>query len=333
MTIELRKLSAEDGVDIYEMLQEIPADENGYVNGVHGMNCEEYREWLAREEENAKKTELEDGWKVPQTTYWLHADGRPVGQGKIRHFLTDALRQAGGNIGYTIRPSERGKGYGAELLRLLRREAAQMGMDRALVTVHNGNTASIRTALRNGGVIERIDEVRHFIWVPCGTVRCAVRPAAQSDVTAISCVYSAAWKAAYCGIVPDDFLDSLTMETCAPGTINPDDTMVCETEKGIIGVVSFGRRRDGGDDGCGEIYSLYVMPEHWRTGAGSALLRAAAAKMRVQGYTSVFLWTLTENLRAIAFYERTGMQKCAARMINIGGRELAETGFQAEINR
>ena len=165
--IELRPLSACDGEDVYEMLQEIPADENGYVNGVHGMSYEEFRAWLVREEANAKKTEIEDGWKVPQSTYWLYADGRPVGQGRIRHFLTAALREAGGNIGYAISPSERGKGYGTILLRKLMQEAAKMGIDRALITVHNGNDASIRVALKNGGELEKVNETRHYIWVKC----------------------------------------------------------------------------------------------------------------------------------------------------------------------
>ena len=166
-TIELRPLSSSDGRDIYDMLQEIPAEENGYVNGVHGMSYAKYRAWLVREEENAKKTEIEDGWKVPQSTFWLYVDGKPVGQGKIRHFLTDALREAGGNIGYVVRPTEQGKGYGTILLHKLREQAAQMGMERALVTVHNGNEPSIRVALKNGGEVERVTDTRHLIWVEC----------------------------------------------------------------------------------------------------------------------------------------------------------------------
>lgn len=165
--IELRPLSACDGEDVYNMLQEMPQDENGYVNGVHGMSYEEYKAWLCREEANAKKTDLEDGWKVPQSTYWLYADGKPVGQGRIRHFLTDALMEAGGNIGYAIRPSARGRGYGSILLQKLMKEAAGMGINRALVTVHNGNAASIRVALKNGGELEKVNETRHFIWVTC----------------------------------------------------------------------------------------------------------------------------------------------------------------------
>ena len=62
MELSLRPLSVHDGLDIYEMLQEIPAEENGYVNSQHGVSYEEYKAWLIRAEADARKTEIEDGW-------------------------------------------------------------------------------------------------------------------------------------------------------------------------------------------------------------------------------------------------------------------------------
>lgn len=163
----LKRLSINDGRDIYDMLQAIPRDENGFINGVNGMSFDEYKAWLVREDENSKKTEIEDGWKVPQTSFWLYAEGKPVGVGKIRHFLTDKLRQVGGHVGYAIVPDERGKGFGKLLLKELLVEAKKLGVDRALITVQNGNAASIKVALANGGVIEDVNDIRHFIWVNC----------------------------------------------------------------------------------------------------------------------------------------------------------------------
>lgn len=167
MNYQLKRLSVDDGHAIYDLLQAIPRDENGFVNGVNGMSFEEYLLWLAREDANSRKTEIEDGWKVPQTTFWLYVDDRPVGVGKIRHFLTDRLREEGGHIGYAIVPGERGKGYGRVLLRELLKEAKNRGIDRALITVQNNNIASVKVALANSGVIEKKNDVRHFIWVEC----------------------------------------------------------------------------------------------------------------------------------------------------------------------
>ena len=163
--IELRKLSADDGRDIYELLQEIPKEENGFGNNANGMTYEQFREWLVKKEEESRREGIADGWKVGTTTYWLYVDGTPVGFGKLRHELTDGLRKAGGHIGYGIAPQYRGKGYGKELLRLLMAEANIRGIDRVLITVHADNIASRKVALANGGVITEQTEERLWIWL------------------------------------------------------------------------------------------------------------------------------------------------------------------------
>ena len=163
--LEIRKLTIHDGRDIYEMLQEMPADENGFVNSVNGKTYEAYQEWLKGAAQNAEQTGIIDGWKVPGTTFWLLEDDRPVGFGKVRHFLTDALREHGGNVGYAIRPSARGRGLGTEFLALLAAESKKLGVDQLLLTIQNYNTASIRVALANGGRIEKVTEDRHYLWI------------------------------------------------------------------------------------------------------------------------------------------------------------------------
>lgn len=167
MSIELRKLTIHDGDDVYDFLQTLPADENGFMNPMAGRTREEFRAWLAKQAASAEKTEIEDGWRVPQTTYWLYVDEKPVATAKLRIFLTDALRESGGNIGYAVTPEARGRGYATELLRLVLREAANNGIDRALVTVNNNNPVSIRVAQKCGGVIERVSDSHHYIWLDC----------------------------------------------------------------------------------------------------------------------------------------------------------------------
>lgn len=166
MDFELKKLSINDDVDIYEMLQEIPKDENGFINTVNGMTFEEYKEWLIRSDAMSRGIGLED-WQVPSSFYWLFVDGHPVGKGNIRHFLTDKLRAEGGHIGYAIRPSERNKGYGTVLLKMIIKEARKMNIEKVLLTVRNSNTNSIKVALNNNGKIEKINEERHYIWIDC----------------------------------------------------------------------------------------------------------------------------------------------------------------------
>ena len=165
--MDFKCLSESDGRDIYDMLQEIPASENGFVNNINGQSYIDYKEWLVGCENLSKGINLED-WMVPQNVYWLYSDeGEPVGFGKLRHRLTEKLLVEGGHAGYAIRPSYRNCGFGKLLLKQLIVEARHIGIAKLLLTVQNHNIASIKVAMANGGVIEKINEERHYIWIDC----------------------------------------------------------------------------------------------------------------------------------------------------------------------
>lgn len=90
---------------------------------------------------------------VPQTTYWLVRNQRTiVGMGRLRHILTTALEREGGHIGYTIRPTERRKGYGTKICTLLLEKAREdLRLTKALITCDTDNTPSARIIQKNGG--------------------------------------------------------------------------------------------------------------------------------------------------------------------------------------
>ena len=165
MCLEIRKLSIDDGRDIYEMLQELPANENGFINSVKGKTFDEYKEWINNSFRNSEQTGLVNGWKVPETTFWLFENNNPVGFGKVRHFLTEALLENGGNVGYAIRPSARNRGLGKKFLALLIDASKEIGLSKVLLTIQNHNIPSIYVALANGGVIEKITANKHYIWI------------------------------------------------------------------------------------------------------------------------------------------------------------------------
>jgi predicted acetyltransferase len=166
MNFELKKLTVSDGMDIYEMLQEIPKDENGFINSAKGKSFEEYKEWLIHNDKMSRGVGLED-WQVASSTYWLYVDGHPVGFGKLRHALTDKLLVEGGNAGYAIRQSQRNKVYGTILMKMLIEEARKINIDKILLTVRNGNSPSIKVGLNNNGRIEKVNDERHYIWIDC----------------------------------------------------------------------------------------------------------------------------------------------------------------------
>lgn len=105
--------------------------------------------------EHLERKEEEDG-RVPDSVFFLYDDERDrlLGAVNIRHYLNDDLLREGGHIGDGIRPSERRKGYGTEILRLALIECKKMGMSKVLITCDKNNIASAKAIMKNGGVLE-----------------------------------------------------------------------------------------------------------------------------------------------------------------------------------
>jgi predicted acetyltransferase len=96
---------------------------------------------------------------APSATFWLIEGAQIVGVSNLRLHLTPLLRELGGHIGLSIRPSRRGRGLGKLLLQLTLTEARQHGIAQVHVHCHKHNTASARMIIANGGVLH--SEVSH----------------------------------------------------------------------------------------------------------------------------------------------------------------------------
>ena len=158
-----------------------------------------------------------------------------------------------------------------------------------------------------------------------------IRPAKQTDVQALGAVYCQGWQQGYAGLMPQFFLDALTPANCAPKPdhIAPDRRFVAEVNGEVVGTITFGKGRDSGSEGFAEIYALYVLPEHWRTGQGSALVRSVVDTVKAQGFSGLYLWTLGDNARARAFCEHLGMMPTGQeREFEIAGSYLPEVQYQ-----
>ena len=112
--------------------------------------------WLQNCRALQREETCPEGW-VPATQYVCvrERDGRIVGMIDLRHRFNAFLAEYGGNIGYSVRPDERRKGYAGWMLAQVLHKAAAMGMQRVLVTCDADNEASRRTIEGNGGIFER----------------------------------------------------------------------------------------------------------------------------------------------------------------------------------
>jgi len=121
------------------------------------QRCNSAKEWLEILKAR-KKPETTPKGSVPSDTYLAIriTDNKLVGIIDLRHHINHPILSVwGGHIGYTVRPSERGKGYAKEMLRLNLLNCASRGIQNVLITCSSLNTASEKTILANGGVFEK----------------------------------------------------------------------------------------------------------------------------------------------------------------------------------
>jgi predicted acetyltransferase len=127
-------------------------------------------EWIVSVKNNSKKETVKEGL-VPASTYLAlrTVDNKLVGMIDIRHELNDYLLNFGGNIGYSVRKTERRKGYAKEMLRLGLQKCINLKMKKVLITCDKDNIASLKTILANGGVLENEiqtpDRITQRYWI------------------------------------------------------------------------------------------------------------------------------------------------------------------------
>ena len=151
-----------------------------------------------------------------------------------------------------------------------------------------------------------------------------LRPIALCDVAAMCVVRVRSWRAAYTGLMPQAIIDAIDLGTSwmnwSTAVRMPPIPSAGITVAGPPGsvcgfsVVSACRDEDADHD-VGEVRLLYADPTAWDRGVGAALLQHAVDTLRSIGFDELRLWTLRENDRARAFYERHGWTSDGAEQV------------------
>ncbi|WP_329382418.1 GNAT family N-acetyltransferase [Streptomyces sp. NBC_01351] len=119
---------------------------------------EGFAAWVEKLRGHSDRTRPVEQGRVHATYWWIAEGDTYLGAIDLRHYLNAFLLDAGGHVGYSVRPSARRRGLATWALHEVLHEARILGMDRILLTCDPDNTASVRTIEANGGVLEDVRE-------------------------------------------------------------------------------------------------------------------------------------------------------------------------------
>lgn len=155
MGIKLLRPTMKYAADIMEMRQELLNNDNKYSFAGCGTlkNCQSAEEWI----ESCDVKEYPDAMIPTSRCIAVREnDDKIVGVVDLRHHIEHpVLRDWGGHIAYTVRPSERRKGYVKEMMRQVLQKGKEMGIDKIMISCNDDNVISEKVILSNGGVYER----------------------------------------------------------------------------------------------------------------------------------------------------------------------------------
>ena len=169
-----------------------------------------------------------------------------------------------------------------------------------------------------------------------------IRPATEADAPALARVIVDSGRAAHRGQMPDELLERVPLaeaytesernwlETLRAivAEANPSEQIfVAEDAAGVVGLAMGGPARQELLADAGEVYVLYILPEHARQGIGRQLVQRTAAHLADHGLHALQIGCLAANTSARQFYEALGGRVIAERMFDQDGTPLPEVVY------
>lgn len=142
------------------------------INGSALFDQMKYEQWLVNTTNNSKENTVRADWVVASTFFAVRqCDSKIIGMIDIRHTINnDFLKHYGGHIGYSVRPSERKKGYATAMVRLGLNYAKTLGLNKVMLGCYADNVPSIQTIKKCGGILTEIKPYLdgksiHIYWI------------------------------------------------------------------------------------------------------------------------------------------------------------------------
>ena len=168
--LTLRQISKDDKEHVWAYREAFLSHGETLHGGAGLAEAADFESWFLDIKNSKSEETVKAGW-VPATTYLAirKSDERMVGIINIRHRLNDFLLNFGGHIGYSVRRSERQKGYATQMLRLALEACPKLKLSKVLLTCDKENIASVKTILANGGKLENEvpegDKMTQRYWI------------------------------------------------------------------------------------------------------------------------------------------------------------------------
>lgn len=155
--MKLIEPSVENEHEIAEMIEEfvLNGEEKAYGASKASKYKDNYLEWIdyLRGIKSPSEAMINKGY-TPTIQYVLYDGDEVIGFFCARLSLTEVLMHAGGHVGYSIRPSKRGRGYATNGLKLLLEKFRSYGLDAVMLCCYEENVKSAAVIEKCGGVFD-----------------------------------------------------------------------------------------------------------------------------------------------------------------------------------
>ena len=153
------------------------------------------------------------------------------------------------------------------------------------------------------------------------------REATVADSFGVAQVHVKSWRESFAGLVPQSFLDNMTVEKRAKAFANRAGAgfykmFLAETQEGVLGFMDVGEPRDRELSYDAELYAIYILKEFQRKGIGQELFRLGVGAAVAAGMNSMYLLAL-EVSPYRPFYEKLGGKLAGRKVVALDGVDFS----------